>query len=507
MSAPEVDLGSLVRDREETRTRPPRRRLRIVLPLAVLAVFAALFAGNLRDWLVDARAVAVVRPQPVREGGPAAAAGSVAAQAAGWVEPDPFPVHVPALAEGVVREMLVQESDAVAAGEPVAHLVDDDARLALAAAEGRLAGAQGDLAAARAEQEAARTALAEAIDLTAAREGAAATLEARRAEAELRAQAVAKGRALLALAQEELVVQEELERAGAAGPRQVEIAVARCDEARGELAGLEAEAALAKSQVRVAEVDLARARRNDDLRIEERRRVAVAEAAVARAEGQVAELAAARDEARLRLDRMVVRAPMDGIVLQRLAVAGSTLFGLTHHVATLYDPRSVRVRVDVPQQDLARLFVGQPARIQSDARPGAPYAGELLRIVQRADIQKVTLQAHVRVADADELLRPEMLVQVQFLAAAPEGREGSPPRASGAGAAVAVPEGLLDDGHAWVLDAERGTATRRRLELGARVDGLVIVTDGLDLSDKLLQPLDGSALGEGERVKITEARR
>ena len=504
MSASNVDIGTLVRERENPHTKPPRRSLRILLPIVVLAVFATLFAGNLREWIVGSRAVSVIRPQPVSDSGLSVAAGSVAAQAAGWVEPDPFPVHVPALAEGVVREMLVQESDSVAAGDPVAYLVDDDARLALEVAEGRLAALYGDLATARAEQEAAQLALDEAIDLTAAVKGAEATLEARRAEAELRAQSVVKGRALVQLANDELIVQQELEKAGAAGPRQVEIASARCDEARGELASLEAEAALAVAQVHVAEVELERARRNDELRIEERRRVAVAQATVVSAEGKVAELTAARDEAQLRLERMVVRAPIDGIVMERLAVAGSTLFGLTHHVATLYDPNSIRVRVDVPQQDLAQLFVGQEARLQCDARPGKPYAGTVIRIVQRADIQKVTMQAHVRVNDSDDLLRPDMLVQVQFLAAAKEGGDETS-TAAGAGAAVAIPQDLVDNGHAWVLDAENGTATRRRLKLGARADGLVIVTSGLDLSDKLLQSVDGLTLREGERVEITEA--
>jgi RND family efflux transporter MFP subunit len=247
--------------------------------------------------------------------------------------------------------------------------------------------------------------------------------------------------------------------------------------------------------VRGAETERERAQRDDELRIEERRRVAVAQADRSSAEGRVAELAAARDEAQLRLDRMTVRAPVDGVVLQRLASAGSTLFGPDHHVATLYDPRSVRVRVDVPQQDLARLFVGQETEIESDARPEAPYVGEVQRIVRRADIQKVTLQVHVRVVDADELLRPEMLVQVRFLAPAVEGG------AVTAAAAVAVPEDLVDGGHAWVLDAEHGTATQRRLELGARADGFLVVTGGLDLSDKLLAPVDGGVLREGERVR------
>lgn len=502
MSAPPVDIGTLVREREGSGTRPPRRRLRIVLPLVIVAVFAALFANSLRDWLVGTRAVAVVRPQPVANGGAAIAAGSVAAQAAGWIEPDPFPVHVPALAEGVVREMLVQETDAVVAGEPIAYLVDDDARLALALAEGQRSVAQSELAAARAEWEASQEALAEAVELTAALDRAAAERDARRVEAELRAQSVIKGRAQLALAEDELVVQQELESAGVAGPRQVEIAAARCDEARGELASLEAEAALAAAQIRVAEVEFERARRANELRIEERRRVAVAKASLAGAEGRLAERTAARDEAELRLERMVVRAPRDGIVLERLAVAGSTLFGQAHHVATLYDPHSIRVRVDVPQQDLARLRVGQEARILSDARPGAPYVGEVLRIVERANIQKVTLQAHVRIADGDALLRPEMLVQVQFLAPAAKPGE-SQSQSIGSSSAVAIPQQLVDDGYAWVLDAEQGTATRRRLKHGDAVDGLVIVTDGLDLSDKLLQPLDGLPLQEGERVKIT----
>ncbi|MCA9002553.1 MAG: biotin/lipoyl-binding protein, partial [Planctomycetes bacterium] len=193
MSQDKVDIGALVRSREETRLEPPRRRLRILLPLVVLAVFAALFATNLKDWIVGSRPVEVMRPQPVSEGGATVATHAVAAQAAGWVEPDPFPIYVPALAAGVVREMLVQESDAVEAGDPIARLIDEDALLSLAQAQGQWAVSQGDLEAARAELEAAREALAEAIDLTAAREGAEANLEARRAEAELREQALVKG--------------------------------------------------------------------------------------------------------------------------------------------------------------------------------------------------------------------------------------------------------------------------------------------------------------------------
>ena len=72
-------------------------------------------------------------------------------------------------------------------------------------------------------------------------------------------------------------------------------------------------------------------------------------------------LAALRDEAALRLDRMEVRAPAAGVVLARLAQPGSVLSGASpgHPVCSLYDPASLRVRVDVPQADVGKLFVGQ----------------------------------------------------------------------------------------------------------------------------------------------------
>ena len=498
-----VDLDVLARERTApSEVRRPRRWLRFAVPLILLAAFAAVFASSLEDLLRGAQEVTLVRPVPVAGGATQRAAGQVVAQAAGWVEPDPFPVRVTALAEGVVREMLVQESDLVEAGSPVAKLVDEDARIALALAEGMLVRARGELAKAQAELEAARASFEAAIEVDAALAKAEAEVAGRRSEAEARAQAVVKGRAQLAVAVDELAVPRELEAAGAAGPRQVELAAARVDEARGELAGLEAEAALAAAAVQVAAAELERARRDRELRIEEHLRVAAAEAAVALSEGMVAETQATCDEARLRLERMVVRAPARGLVLERLATVGSQLGGELRAVATLYDPSSIRVRVDVPQQDLAELFVGQSAQIENDARSGRPYQGEVLRIVRKADLQKVTMQAHVRVLDGDELLRPEMLMQVRFLA--PE-VTGTQPVTQGN--AVAVPARLvLEGGAVWILDAEHGTAVQRKVRLGARDGELFVVEEGLDLSEKLIDA-GGAPLREGQRVRAREVQR
>ena len=72
-------------------------------------------------------------------------------QAPGWVEPEPDLVACTALADGVVRELLVLEGDHVESGQIVARLVDDDARLAHDRAVAMLALAEASLESARAE--------------------------------------------------------------------------------------------------------------------------------------------------------------------------------------------------------------------------------------------------------------------------------------------------------------------------------------------------------------------
>ena len=134
---------------------PPRRWIvRIGVPLLVLLAAAALLLGTMWSSIMPARAVrtvpALVRnvDAPINE--PAAAATSDAiVQAPGWVEPDPFGVYAGALAEGVIKDVLVLEGDSVAADQPVAMLVDDDARIALQHAQATLVHLKADTATAQ----------------------------------------------------------------------------------------------------------------------------------------------------------------------------------------------------------------------------------------------------------------------------------------------------------------------------------------------------------------------
>ena len=269
-----------------------------------------------------------------------------------------------------------------------------------------------------------------------------------------------------------------------------------------EPTALEAEVLRAEREVDKARARDERTRRDLELRFEDRLRLDSAGPAVALARAQLEAAEAALAEAKLALERMVVRAPAAGVVLERLTMPGMVLdaSGPSHVVCSLYDPASLRVRVDVPQAEVEQLFVGQRAEILTQAKGRTTYAGEVLRIVQRADIQKVTLEVQVRVEDADAWVRPDMLAQVRFLSS---GEAVPPGSAAAAGERVRIPAGLVEGGAVWLLDPARGVAQRREVEASEPVDGWVVVMEGLDLSSKVLDP-GAALLEEGTAVRVVE---
>ena len=66
-------------------------------------------------------------------------------QAAGWIEPRPTAINVPALAPGVIEDLLVVEGQLVKQGDPIAHLVSIDFEIAVKQAQAALLTAEGEL--------------------------------------------------------------------------------------------------------------------------------------------------------------------------------------------------------------------------------------------------------------------------------------------------------------------------------------------------------------------------
>ncbi len=523
-----ADLTTL-RNPQTTRAVPaPRRRwlTRIALPGGILLLMAMLLAYAARDTLIPARPVTVVRAvaKPVdvtttaeaaaEDAGPAPL-GPVTVQAPGWLEPDPYPIYVSALTDGVVEQVRVLEGEAVAAGQVVARLVADDARIAHQQATAELARREAELLTARAALAAAQTDWDEPIERDRAVAVAQATVNQTRAQIGQLDATIAEQQARLG------EVKQQYDRIARLLPNatsELEVEQARYR--------VEAQAALVKStqeqrqvleaQLAAQEAELTAARRNRELRVTERKMLDGARAEVAQAQAMVDEAKAALDDAKLRLERIEVKSPVDGVVMTRLSNPGDKVMlagDMIHsaHIVHLYDPKKLQVRVDVPLADAAKIGLGQPATVVVDVLPDRQFRGSLSRIVHKASIEKNTLEVKVAVHDPAPELKPDMLTRVKFHAVvkAPEGGGDGGAVTTRQQLRVFVPEKLLikhGESHvmAWVIDPTDATARQRTVTLGAhRQDGWVEIATGLNPGDVIIAETQG--LEEGERVKIEEA--
>ena len=422
----------------------PSRKWVLRIGLPMLVILAAVTILVLASWsalrpAISVRAVAVVVREVETNEPLDTGLESEVVQAPGWVEADPFSVYAGALTEGVIRDVLVLEGESVTKGQPVALLVDDEAALTLKREEANVKHLEADVVLAEAEL----------LQLPARVRKALANQHAIEDEVERKKKLVKSG-------------------AVAAGP------VHRLED---------------KLNATIAEVE--------QLEHEE----AILQAKLIDSHAKLAAGEAIRDNAALILDRMVVRSPIDGIVMERLTSPGSVAnFGNGEHgthIVHLYDPDKLQVRADVPLAQAARVGVGHPAEIVVDVLPGRTFTGRITRFLHRADLQKNTVEAKIQIDAPSRLLKPDMLARVRIMQPPPI--DGEMRRLS----RVFIPREAIDDSNRVMvieeLEGDLGVVRQRQIKQGTgEVDGWIELVSGLKPGDRIV--LD--EVMDGQTVKV-----
>lgn len=514
-TVPRLDLRQLAVHREASpasgqRVRGPRHRLRLltryVFPGGLLVGFFGLIVWSARASLLPSRSVTVMPVLSARA--EVRQAGTPLFQCAGWVEPRPTPIVVTALAEGVVERLLVVEGQAVKAGEPVATLIEADARLELEKAEAELRLREAELSRARVRLAAARSRIQNPVHL-----------EAPLAEAEA---ALAKANTELAALPEQLAAAEARERfcrldlegkmaaKSALSQRTVDQARSDLETAAATVRELKTRSEKLQSEIAALAARRRTLQRQLELLIDERRDAEEGEANVQAAEALVRQARNAVDTAKLRLERMTVRAPQDGRVLRLVARPGRRVSGLSPYsleesstIVTLYDPKMLQLRTDVPLDQVPRVRPGQPVKIETEAVPGG-LEGEVLFKTAFTDLQKNTLDVKVAIKDPPADLRPDMLTRCTYLAAPEPNADAKPAEQL----RLLVPGPLVETreggSRVWVADQAAGVARTRTVKVGqpTGMGDLVEVLEGLNEVDKLI--VGGrEGLKDGERITVT----
>ncbi len=475
MSHSSNSLAALRREQSSASTvssKSWRDRATTLLPWVLLSGFSALLLLLLGDRFVPAREVTLGRVIVIEGGADAAPAVPAAAaetlpplfQASGWIEPDPLPVEATALIDGVVKEVLVLEGEAVERGQLLATLIDDDAKLNLRTAESRLESLRALTDAQKEQPAIIRSEIA-----TLAKRVAAA--EARRAELE-----------------DQVKRFDSLATGGAAAVAEREVALARLQ--------------LATQEAEIAALGAGEEELLGKLRLQE--------ATTRDFAARLAEAATEVERRRLELERTRIVSPIDGVVLRLAAVPGQKRMLAMDHpdssmIAVLYDPAHLQARIDVPLAEAAKLAPGQEVRLRASLFPDRIFRGVVTRIAGEADLQRNTLQAKVRIEDPDPRLRPEMLCRAEFLAPNEAGPTTTVAGGSG-GLRIFVPEAALMQAEGmratvWKVDASGLRIDPVVIALGEeRREGHRLVHEGLLPGDRVV--LDPPAdLEAGERIR------
>ncbi len=468
-----MDLERLKIDRAPARA--PRRR-RFPWGWLVLLLLVAAAAGTFRRPLlarIDAWRLPRVEYVVVERTSPLAAAAVTGTAANGYVVAR-VRAALSADTPGRIVELNVVEGSVLKEGDVVARLFADEFAASLRRAEADVGSAEATLARRGAEREVAEKMLAELAAATAA---ANARLNAAESARRLAEQTDRRAQKLVA---DSVVSAERTDTTRT----ELEAAVAEEASRRADVAMAEAAAATGESQVEVA-------------------RSAELEAAAL-----VEVMQATRDQAQATLDKTIVRAPFDGIVVLKDAEVGEVVSPNVQGgsqtrgaVATMVDFDSLEVQVEVQETSLAAVRLGAPADIFLDAWPAESYRGRVDRIWPTANRQQGTVEVRVRIEEPDERLRPEMGARVVFRREGGEEETEDAEAREAAAPVVLVPSGCLirDDGGDAVFLVEQNGVRLRPVVLGERRGDRRVVEQGLEGGERVVlnPPAD---LRDGDRV-------
>ncbi|MGI9430410.1 MAG: efflux RND transporter periplasmic adaptor subunit [Bythopirellula sp.] len=505
-----VDLRELAIDRGGTdlpRVRTRRHVLsRYVTPFVLLFGFLSLVVWASWEVVFPPRAVTVIpvisTTAEVRQ------AGTPLFKAAGWVEPRPTPVRVAALAPGVVEQLLVVEDQPVKKNEAIAELVKDDAKLAHERALADLKLREAELAEEKAALAAAETRFKQPVHLEATLGAGEASLA--KIETELQNLPYVTRRADADYEATRRVYESKLAAKGVVAGVDIDVAKSKMESAKALVEELRDRAETLQKQEKALIQRRDALKTQLELLADEIKAKDEAYARLLAAQARVALAKVVVAEAKLRLDRMTVRAPIDGRVFRLVAHPGARIgSGLTQMsgfdgstVVTMYDPWQLQIRVDVRFEDIPEVSLKQPVEIDNPAL-SSPILGDVLFISSEADIQKNTLQVKVAISDPPPVFKPEMLVDVTFLA--PEQSERTSPPSKEL--RLYVPQQFLhqneDSSFVWLADQSEGVARTVQVETGViGNNGLVEITSGLTIGSRIISS-GSDELKDGERIIVT----
>lgn len=194
-----------------------------------------------------------------------------------------------------------------------------------------------------------------------------------------------------------------------------------------------------------------------------------------------------------RLERTTVRAPISGILDDRMVEVGTMVSSGTP-VARIVDLNPVKVRGGVPERYAADVEMGSSATATFDVLGGQSYEGEISFVGAAVDRASRTFPVELVIPNPGRAVKPEMVANVTLVR-------------RGLDAALVVPQEALvrvQDGFQVFVVEERDdelVAVGRPVTVGPSQRNRAVIESGLEEGDRLIV-VGQHQVATGDRVRI-----
>ncbi|MBC7798732.1 MAG: efflux RND transporter periplasmic adaptor subunit, partial [Pyrinomonadaceae bacterium] len=219
-----------------------------------------------------------------------------------------------------------------------------------------------------------------------------------------------------------------------------------------------------------------------------RAQVETARTAVGNARAAVTAAQANTETARKAISDATVFAPISGFISERIADVGE--FAATNtKVATILRTSVLRLRIDVPEQSIGKVAVGQSVSIQTSAYPDRNFAGTIVRIAPSVNATSRVLSVEAEVENVSGLLKPGQFATVRITQSKPE-------------PAIMLPASAVraDGENNKVFVIKDGVAEERQVQVGLLENNLIEIKQGVQ-ENETVATSNLEKLGDGVLVR------
>lgn len=219
-----------------------------------------------------------------------------------------------------------------------------------------------------------------------------------------------------------------------------------------------------------------------------RAQVDTARTAVGNARAAVGITQAQIEQAQKAIADTTVTAPISGFVSEKNAELGEFV-STNQKVATIVRTAVLRLQIDVPEQAIGKIAVGQSVSAQVSAYPERNFAGTVVRVAPSLNPQSRTLTVEAEIENVGGLLKPGQFATVRITQSKPEPAVMIPTAAVRADGEINKTFVITD-----------GVANERIVQLGLLENDMIEVKQGVR-EGELVATSNLDKLGDGVIVR------